>query len=454
MKRQVCDHYSYPLLHLHPFILPPLQVQHGGKQSESHQNPSVCQLFIKTNGDRQCKWGELCNQAHPQRGWLLQRHDLSVSHVMKCNRDFDCSNPYATWEALDPDTNGRLTVQKRHLRFTRGLYAKESTGTRLASICMLYLKQYDGSCAGSGCTAGDLCNQIHVDCGWLLDKRIEIRMSTGEFDETRHRRDWYQGVHFPAGKRAAWKWHSPNATTSPKPSPPSSKPATATGLPTSPSPSYVSGSSQPVVSPATTALPTPADRSFATSTEESSEGDTTVFDWFARAMMAMDSNKERPALSINVSEPVEAGRPLASPERIGGEEEEEDDGVLHISPAGVAALPKAKCSPINRRREMHAAMDTLLAAAEGRTARSNEGSPDKTTEEEEEPEEEKEGFTPFGYVMYFFEKKLFEEKVRTQRQHTEGFLRVNIWIFQLFIDGLLLFFIHFPNAFKFLFESV
>ena len=205
---------------LHP--VPP-QAQHGGKHSESHQNPSVCQLFIKGNGDRLCKWGELCNQAHPHRDWLNQRHDMSVSYVMKCKHEFEDSLPGATWEALDPDTNGRITIEKRHLRFTRGLFAKETSGARLASVCMLFLKQHDGAIAGSGCTAGDLCNQIHVDVDWLIGKRIELRTANGDFDETRHRRECYQGVHFPAGRRHQ-KWQNSPAVAA-KPSPVSPSPA-------------------------------------------------------------------------------------------------------------------------------------------------------------------------------------------------------------------------------------
>eukprot|EP00755_Sulcionema_specki_P020044 Sspe_Gene.70977::Locus_41959_Transcript_1_1_Confidence_1.000_Length_2290::g.70977::m.70977 len=178
------------------------QAQHGGKQSDSHQNPSVCQLFIKGGGDRQCKWGELCNQAHPNKEWLLERHEMSVRYVQACRQQFDATPDTATWEALDPDTNERLVIPKAYLYFTRGLYAKEYSGTRLASICMLFLKRYDGARDGCGCTANQLCNQVHVNMQWIVEQRILIRRRSGELDDARHRADNYQGVHFPPGRRA------------------------------------------------------------------------------------------------------------------------------------------------------------------------------------------------------------------------------------------------------------
>eukprot|EP01064_Diplonema_japonicum_P011530 TRINITY_DN1893_c0_g2_i1.p1 TRINITY_DN1893_c0_g2~~TRINITY_DN1893_c0_g2_i1.p1 ORF type:complete len:696 (+),score=174.67 TRINITY_DN1893_c0_g2_i1:142-2088(+) len=188
------------------------QAQHGGKHSESHQNPSVCQLFIKGGGDRQCKWGELCNQAHPHRDWLNQRHDMSVKYVHQCKQEFDNSDDGMTWDALDPDTNERITIPKAHLKFTRGLYAKEYSGNRLASTCMLYLKRYDGVVDGNGCTAGDLCNQVHVDLNWIIANRVYHRQQVGDYDDTKHNPGRYQGVHFPASRRAP-KW--PAARTPP-----------------------------------------------------------------------------------------------------------------------------------------------------------------------------------------------------------------------------------------------
>ena len=180
------------------------QLTHGGKHhggGESHQNPSVCQLFIKGGGDKQCKWEELCNQAHPHKDWLRARHEQSVRYVQQCKLEFEVAPATQTWEALDPDTNERITVPKPALVFTRGLYAKEFVGSRLASICMLFLKRYDGAQDGSGCTAGDLCNQVHVDLSWILHHRINYRVATGDYDATRNRIDYYQGVHYPVARR-------------------------------------------------------------------------------------------------------------------------------------------------------------------------------------------------------------------------------------------------------------
>eukprot|EP01060_Flectonema_neradi_P014954 TRINITY_DN21655_c0_g1_i1.p1 TRINITY_DN21655_c0_g1~~TRINITY_DN21655_c0_g1_i1.p1 ORF type:complete len:650 (+),score=162.09 TRINITY_DN21655_c0_g1_i1:86-1951(+) len=180
------------------------QGSHGGKHhgsGDSHQNPSVCQLFIKGGGEKQCKWEELCNQAHPHKDWLKARHEQSVKYVQQCKLEFDLAPATQTWEALDPDTNERITIPKPALVFTRGLYAKEFVGSRLASVCMLFLKRYDGAQDGSGCTAGDLCNQIHVDLVWVLHHRINYRVATGDYDATRNRIDYYQGVHYPAARR-------------------------------------------------------------------------------------------------------------------------------------------------------------------------------------------------------------------------------------------------------------
>eukprot|EP01059_Diplonema_ambulator_P007491 TRINITY_DN1695_c0_g2_i2.p1 TRINITY_DN1695_c0_g2~~TRINITY_DN1695_c0_g2_i2.p1 ORF type:complete len:451 (+),score=148.05 TRINITY_DN1695_c0_g2_i2:738-2090(+) len=188
------------------------QAQHGGKHSESHQNPSVCQLFIKGGGERQCKWGELCNQAHPHRDWLNQRHDMSVKYVHQCKQEFEMADESTSWDALDPDTNERVTIPKRYLKFTRGLYAKEYAGNRLASICMLFLKRYDGVMDGCGCTAGDLCNQVHVELEWIINTRVKCRKVIGDYDDTKHNPNRYQGIHFPAGRRTP-KW--PNARTPP-----------------------------------------------------------------------------------------------------------------------------------------------------------------------------------------------------------------------------------------------
>eukprot|EP01063_Lacrimia_lanifica_P012341 TRINITY_DN1895_c0_g1_i1.p1 TRINITY_DN1895_c0_g1~~TRINITY_DN1895_c0_g1_i1.p1 ORF type:complete len:686 (+),score=258.12 TRINITY_DN1895_c0_g1_i1:204-2060(+) len=184
------------------------QAQHGGKHTESHQNPSVCQLFIKGGGERLCKWGELCNQAHPNKEWLAQRHDMSVKYVDQCKKGFLGSSDDSTWDALDPDTNERLTIPKQYLCFTRGLFSKEFAANRVASICMLYLKHFDGACDGSGCTAGELCNQVHVDLNWITQRRVELHVKNGDYDEARHNPHHYQGVHFPAGRRAA-KWQKP-----------------------------------------------------------------------------------------------------------------------------------------------------------------------------------------------------------------------------------------------------
>eukprot|EP00756_Hemistasia_phaeocysticola_P020863 Hpha_TRINITY_DN15743_c1_g1::TRINITY_DN15743_c1_g1_i5::g.40104::m.40104 len=151
-------------------------------QRQRPVHPSVCQLY-KSSGEKQCTYESMCYQAHPDRRWLRQRQMESLGRINQYEGHFLSSSPDKTWKVVDPDTAVHLVVPRKHLRFTRGLYAtdQEQGGSPPASVCMLSLRPQDPSKpsrarSGMGaCTAGRLCSQVHLDPRWLAEQRHEAR---------------------------------------------------------------------------------------------------------------------------------------------------------------------------------------------------------------------------------------------------------------------------------------